>query len=306
LGLCVALGAAPARAESWVDALSALELAPLDLSDSRVPLDARIAQARALGRHGPAAPAIAVLQAALDAEPPPSARLREAIVLALAERDPRAAQEPLKTLLEAAKKTPVARDAAVVARGPDLAQAKADWDKLAAAFERETDPRAMSAQAQALLGGADRLDPRAIERALCEPRAAREALHLLIERWQRAFGEPRAEPLRRRLREALAGSTCIADAGARPAADDPRVARLRIAAAFALGQLADGEAVPALRAALESPLADVRMAAARALQALAAAEIDDEGRARRAACEALAVHARVEIAPRVRAHLTCP
>jgi hypothetical protein len=309
------LVATPALAESWVDALSELDVSPLELGDARVPLEARIAQARALGRHGPAGPAIAALQAALDAEPPPPSRLREAIVLSLAERDPKALHEPLKTLLEAARGADPARDPVAIVYQPAAEPARVATGALVEELEQTTDPERMSVLIQALLQSGHAPERAVIERALCEPEAAPYALGLLVveaidasppadslAEWVRKA--PGVTALRRRLREALAGSTCAADGGQAPAADDARAARLRMQAAFLLGFLLDAEALPPLRAALESPFADVRLKAARALQALAA-EVDDDGKTRAAACRALAAHARIEIAPRVRAALTC-
>lgn len=373
----------PIAAQDWIGALAELRLAPADLRDARSPIEQRIALAEALGRYGPAEPAIAALSAALRSDPEPPARLRAAILRALALRSPAHVPEPLASVLRSADartqrmlsvqaqafrashaassaspnpRSP-AGDSAWLAlairlrsAGPDLSdedravlarlrvlpkgrsrlllralardaevlpglveQLSASDPRsrayaaqggqwlgdprialpLATAFARETDPealRAMSAALASLRVVVAGPALAALERALCEPIAAPDALVALVLAWQRA--PHLQERLQQRLRAALAGSACKDALEAVPD-DDPRSARLRVAAALSLGRTRDPEALPALRAALLSPFARVRLSAAIALRSLGTT----------AACQTLALHARLEPSPLVRAWL---
>jgi HEAT repeat protein len=298
------------KVPAWIEPFSALRPGPFELRDARAPLDQRIALAEALGEHGPARPAIATLEAALGADPPPPSRLREAIARALARRIGAAgapgssktgskaalAREPSAKVLEAAKRRPPPQ----VGRGPGQAwlSRPRPGGALVHAFLAETDPLALRAMVRKLaelqLLAPEPTDPKAappsIAQALCDRKAAPHALLMLAAEAER----PPADTTRRALRAALAGVPCANEALSAPA-DDPDAAALRVLGALALAAIDDIEAVPALRHALASPFARVRLAAATALAVLAT----------KAACSALASHAHVENSALVRSALTC-
>ena len=300
------LGGSPgtARAEgeapSWIEAFSELRPGPLDLRDTRAPLEQRIALADALGEHGPAKPAIATLESALAADPLPPSRLREAIVRALARRLGAGASaakalagEPVVAVLSAAQRRAPPRPM----RGPGAAwlARPRSGAPMVRAFLAETDARTLRAMARKL-PELERLGPVRPDAApaleqLCDRKAAPHALLMLAA----GTGDtPPAETTRRALRAALAGAPCASDALSAPD-DDPDVAPLRVLAALALAAIDDIEAVPSLRRALESPFARVRLAAATALAVLATP----------AACAVLGSHTRVENSALVRSALRC-
>jgi HEAT repeat protein len=292
------------EAPAWIEPFSALRPGPLELRDARAPLEQRIALAEALGEHGPAKPAIATLEAALGADPPPPSRLREAIVRALARRFGGArppgsskselGREPSAKVLEAAKHRPPPQ----VGRGPGQAwlSRPRPGTALVRAFLAETDPSTLRAMVRKLAElelpepTGSTVAPPSLAQALCDRKAAPHALLMLATEAER----PPAETTRRALRAALAGAPCANEALNAPA-DDPDAAALRVLGALALAAIDDIEAVPALRQALDSPFARVRLAAATALAVLAT----------KAACSVLASHAHVENSALVRSALAC-
>jgi hypothetical protein len=269
VGLGALAPATRAAAQDWIRALSELQVAPADLRDTRSPIEERIALAEALGTHGSKEPALAVLEATLDADPPPPSRLAAAITRSIARRAPDRTPEPLATVLRTAD----ARAARFKGREMRASAPRDAPQKLASPVSRD-----------------------ALERALCEPATAPEALRMLVglkpSPDQPPSDLPLPDRLRQRMRAALAGSACR-DSLQPVADDDPRAQRLREVAAELLGVTRDEGAVPPLRDALLSPFAGVRAAAVTALAAIATP----------AACAALASHARIEGSARVRVSL---
>jgi HEAT repeat protein len=305
-GLLASRGSAQGEPPGWVGPFSELSPAPLDLRDVRVPLDQRIALADALGEHGPAKPAIASLQAALEAEPPPPSRLREAIALALARRGaavhtpPTSSRlsvpEPVGRLLKLSR-TRAAGQPPRTAQKPGAAwlERPRSGQPMVQAFLRETDPATLRAMAHKLgelelLGLTPPNDPHVLAQALCDRETAPNALLMLAAEAKRAP----SETTRRLLRAALAGVPCASE-GARAPDDDPHAVAVRILGALGLAAIDDTAAVPALRHALRSPFARVRLAAAAALSLLATHK----------ACAALDSHARIEGSAQVRRALAC-
>ena len=299
LGLWACVGAERVLAQSepthWVAAFSQLQPAPLDLRDTKVPLEQRIALADALGEHGPAGAAIASLKDALEADPPPPGRLREAIALALARRLGASAElpEPLARVLAAAAKRAPARSTSKL--GVAWLDRPRSGAEMVRAFLQEGDPVTLRAMVHKLAelklhGLAAPADPDVLAQALCDRQTAPHALLMLAAE---AKGQP-SETTRRALRAALAGAPCASDA---PVVldDDPEAVPSRILGALGLAAIDDGAAVPVLRRALRSPFAPVRLAATVALSAIATAP----------ACAALASHARIENNARVRHALRC-
>jgi hypothetical protein len=294
LGLLASRAAAQDGPPSWVGAFSALRPGPLDLLDPKAPLDQRIALAHALGEHGPAEPAIASLQAARQAEPPPPSRLREAIALALARRGV-AVPGPTGSVLRAA------RDRTAVAPRPSRKLGAAWLERprsgavMVRAFLRETDPETLAAMARKLgelelLGLLPPADPHVLAQALCDRDTAPHAVLMLAADAKRAP----SDTTRRLLRAALAGVPCPSEVKRAPD-DDPHAVAVRILGALGLAAIDDREAITPLRDALRSPFARVRLAAATALSVLATP----------AACTALDHHRRVEASPSVRGALAC-
>lgn len=294
LGLLAARGAAQSEPPSWVGAFSALQPAPLDVLDPKVPLEQRIALADALGEHGPAEPAIASLRAALEAEPPPPSRLREALALALARRGV-AVPGPIASVLRAARDRPAAVSRPARKLGAAWLERPRSGAVMVRAFLRESDPATLRAMARKLgelelLGLTPPADPYVLAQALCDRETAPHALLMLAADAKRAP----SETTRRLLRAALAGVPCSSDTKRAPD-DDPHAVPVRILGALGLAAIDDIAAITPLRHALRSPFARVRLAAATALSVLATP----------AACTTLDHHRRVEASPSVRRALLC-
>jgi hypothetical protein len=293
-GLLASPGAAQNEPPSWVEPLSLLRTAPLDLRDAKAPLEQRIALAHALGEHGPAAPAVASLEAALESEPPPPSRLFEAIALALARRGASVPQ-PIGRVLKTSRERTASRPRPAEKLGAAWLERPRSGAPMVRAFLRETDPATLRAMARKLgelelLGLTPPHDPHVLAQALCDRETAPHALLMLAADAKRAP----SETTRRLLRAALAGAPCESE-GARAAADDPHAVPARILGALGLAAIDDIQAVAPLRQALHSPFARVRLAAAAALSLLAT----------RPACAVLDSHARVEGSSAVRSALAC-
>jgi len=294
LGLLAGGAAAQDEPPSWVGAFSALRSAPLDLLDPKVPLEQRIGLAGALGEHGPAEPAIVSLQAALEAEPPPPSRLREALELALARRGV-AVPGPTGDLLRAARDHSAAAPRPTSKLGAAWLQRPRSGAVMVRAFLSERDPATLRAMARKL-GELELLeltppaDPHVLAQALCDRETAPHALLMLAADAKRAA----SETTRRLLRAALAGVPCASEVKRAPD-DDPHAVPVRILGALGLAAIDDAEAITPLREALRSPFARVRFAAATALSVLATP----------AACAALDHHRRIEASPVVRRALSC-
>jgi hypothetical protein len=295
LGLLASPGAAQDEPPSWVGAFSALRAAPLDLLDPKVPLEQRIALADALGEHGPAEPAIASLEAALEAEPPPPSRLREALALALARRGV-AVPGPTGDVLRAARDRKAAAAPAPASKlGAAWLERPRSGAVMVRAFLSERDPATLRAMARKLgelelLGLVPPADPHVLAQALCDRETAPHALLMLAADAKRAP----SVTTRRLLRSALAGVPCSSDVKRAPD-DDPHAVAVRILGALGLAAIDDLEAITPLRHALRSPFARVRLAAATALSVLATPT----------ACAALDRHRRIEASPTVRRALAC-
>jgi hypothetical protein len=283
-----------AEPPSWIEPLTQLRPAPLDLRDPKAPLEQRIALAHALGEHGPAEPAIASLQAALEAEPPPPSRLFEAIALALARRGA-PVPPPVGRVLKTSRERAAVKSQRTEKLGAAWLERPRSGAPMVRAFLRETDPATLRAMAEKLgelelLGLTPPHDPHVLAQALCDRQTAPHALLMLAADAKRAP----SETTRRLLRAALAGVPCESE-GAQAAADDPHAVPARILGALGLAAIDDVAAVAPLRQALRSPFARVRLAAAAALSLLATGP----------ACAALDSHARVEGSSAVRRALAC-
>ncbi|HMI91431.1 MAG TPA: HEAT repeat domain-containing protein, partial [Polyangiales bacterium] len=242
-----------AQDEGWVEAFSTLRMRP-GFGDSRSSLAERLQLARALGRHGPEADAVAALLAGLKADP--AVALRDELLLALARRaapDARAAlRDQLAALTGPASATgATAKDTGTASLALALGTSD-DASTIDALVRALAHPASARVAEEALLRIGAASVPR-LAAALASPQLALSATRVLA-----ALG-PRALGARAALERALRSDS----------------AALRAAAAHALGQ---SESV-ASAGALVTLLGDEAEVAQAALEALARVATADQAQA---------------------------